>query len=322
MKATTLNIIILFISLSITAQYQREKISFESANPFSLSDIILRLEKQEKQKVFGQLTIPVDSLNLNKKHPLIIGVAGSFGWRKHHLDYMKMYQELGFATFELNSFKSRDITTTVGSQDEVTIAAVILDAYRALEKLASHPSIDIKKVAITGWSLGGGVSLFSAWLPLKKVITNKYSFAAHLAFYPPCFVKPVNLEFSMAPIQIMIGEKDNWTPAAPCKSLVSNLKEAANIDIEIYPNSHHGFDSGKPLVRNEKGYSFKNCLFELTTEGDILMNYLKLPMNNAWMQKLGFLFCVERGVDIGGNPKAREQSFLFASEFMKSHLKK
>ncbi len=40
------------------------------------------------------------------------------------------------------------------------------------------------------------------------------------------------------------------------------------------------------------------------------------------MQKLGFLFCVQRGVDIGGNPKAREQSFLFASEFMKSHLKK
>ena len=106
MKATILNIITLFISLSIAAQYQREKISFESANPFSLSDIILRLEKQEKQKVFGQLTIPVDSLNLNKKYPLIIGVAGSFGWRKHHLDYMKMYQELGLQLSNLIVLKA------------------------------------------------------------------------------------------------------------------------------------------------------------------------------------------------------------------------
>ena len=209
---------------------------------------------------------------MSKKYPLIIGVAGSFGWRKHHEDYLKMYQELGFATFKLNSFKSRGIKSTVGSQVEVTIATVILDAYRALEKLAIHPSIDNKRVAITGWSLGGGVSLFSAWLPLKKAITNKYSFAAHLAFYPPCFIKPENLDFTSAPIQIMIGEMDNWTPAAACENLVNSLKKVANIDIEIYPNAHHGFDSENPLIRNEKGYSFKDCLFELTDQGNILMN--------------------------------------------------
>ncbi len=58
------------------------------------------------------------------------------GWRKHHLDYIKMYQEEGYATFELNSFKSRGISSTVGSQNQVTVAAIILDSYRALEKLA------------------------------------------------------------------------------------------------------------------------------------------------------------------------------------------
>jgi len=43
------------------------------------------------------------------------------GWRKHHLEYIKMYQEEGFATFELNSFKSRGISSTVGSQEEVLL---------------------------------------------------------------------------------------------------------------------------------------------------------------------------------------------------------
>ena len=314
-------ILLLFIiTSSVSAQFHQELVNFESANPFSLSDIITALDEQEKQRVFGQLTIPIDSLNPDKKYPLIIGVAGSMGWRKHHLDYIKMYQEQGFATFELNSFKSRGITSTVGSQDQVTIAAVILDAYRALETLAQHSYIDKDRVAITGWSLGGGVTLFSGWEPLKNVITTELSFAAHLAFYPPCFINPENLSFTKAPIHILIGEDDNWTPASPCENLVNKLSENTNIGITIYPDAHHGFDSEEPVLRNERAYSFKDCLFNLTAEGDVLMNYLRLPMSNPILQKVGFLFCVERGVDIGGNPEARKKSLNFANNFMKRVL--
>ena len=317
---TLLSLLTLLLSFSLLAQFQQEEIRFESANPFSLSDVIVHLDELETQSVYGQLTLPVDSLNPQKKYPLIIGVAGSLGWRQHHKDYMKMYQEKGFATFELNSFKSRGITSTVGSQDQVTIAGIILDAYRALEKLAQHPNIDSEKVSITGWSLGGGVALFSAWLPIKNAINTEYAFASHLAFYPPCFINPENLDFSQAPIHILIGEADNWTPASPCKDLVNTLAGKANIDISIYPEAHHGFDSEAPVVRNEKAYSFKDCLFDLTAEGDILMNYLKLPMDSPLMQKLGFLFCVERGVNIGGNPAARSLSMPFSAAFMEKTL--
>ena len=89
-------ILTFIIIKNASSQFHQEVINFESANPFSLSDIINDLGNQEKQNVFGKLTIPVDSLNPDKKYPLIIGVAGSMGWRKHHLEYIKMY---------LNSFK-------------------------------------------------------------------------------------------------------------------------------------------------------------------------------------------------------------------------
>ena len=307
---------------NLSSQFYQELINFESANPFSLSDIINDLGNQEKQNVFGKLTIPVDSLNPDKKYPLIIGVAGSMGWRKHHLEYIKMYQEEGFATFELNSFKSRGISSTVGSQVEVTIAAIILDSYRALKKLAKHANINKDRVAITGWSLGGGVTLFSSWIPVKNAISKELSFAAHLAFYPPCFFNPKNLSFTKAPIHILIGEDDDWTPATPCKNLVGILSKNNNIGITIYPNSHHGFDSEEPVQKNENGYSFKNCLFDLTEKGDVLMNYLGLPMSNPTLQKIGFLFCVERGVSIGGNSEARKKSLIFAKKFMKLSLMK
>ena len=321
-KALFLSGLCVLLLATAHAQLYRETVSFESANPFSLRDVIKDLTRQEKQTVFGQLTLPVDSLQADKKYPLIIGVAGSLGWRQHHLDYLKMYQEQGFATFELNSFKSRGVSSTVGSQVEVTIASVILDAYRALNTLAEHPQIDANRVAITGWSLGGGVTLFSGWQPVLNALGQQHRFAAHLAFYPPCFVNPQALSFTQAPMHILIGGADNWTPATPCQQLVERLAtQNTNIDITVYPDAHHGFDSENPVQKNDKGYSFKDCLFELTADGDILMNYLQLPMSNPWLQKLGFMFCVERGVSIGGNPAARAQSFPFALAFMQQTLR-
>jgi len=90
--------------------------------------------------------------------------------------------------------------------------------------------------------------------------------------------------------------------------------------LTLFANAHHGFDSEESISRNENGYSFKECLFELTEGGDILMNYLKIPMSNSILQKIGFLFCVKRGVDIGGNLEARKKAYPFALEFMRKHL--
>ena len=308
---------ILSLLIFINSHAQKtEKIIFQSANPFALSDIINNLDNQTEQEVYGKLTIPKDSINSDKKYPLVIGVAGSLGWREHHYEYMKMYQQSGFATFELNSFKSRNISSTVGSQVEVTTASIILDAYKAFEKLSKHPNIDKNKVSITGWSLGGAVALFSGWKPIIKAISKELKFASHLSFYPPCFFDPENTEFTDSPIHILIGELDNWTPAEPCNYFVKKISDNSNVNLTIYPNSHHSFDSKEPITFNEKGYSFKNCLFKLNKEGDVLMNYLNLPMSSPIMQKIGFLFCVERGVNLGGNPKSREKAFAFSKSFM------
>ena len=92
--------------------------------------------------------------------PLVMGVNGSKNWADHHIEHMQMFREIGFATFELQSFNSRNVKSAVGEQISVTTAMMILDAYRALDALASDARIDIGKLAITGWSLGGGVALF------------------------------------------------------------------------------------------------------------------------------------------------------------------
>ena len=167
----------------MTAQ---EKISFTSANPFSFKDIITDLEGQTPHEVHGFLRLP--ETTQEGPYPLIIGVAGSLDWAEQHFEYLEMYRQMGIATFEMQSFASRGISSTVGTQVDVTTGMIILDVYRAFEKLAEDPRIDKDRVGITGWSLGGAVTLFSGWLPLKEKINTDLEFAAHLAFYPPCFI--------------------------------------------------------------------------------------------------------------------------------------
>ena len=52
----------------------------------------------------------------------------------------------------------------------------------------------------------------------------------------------------------------------------------------------------------------------------LLMNYLNIPMSNSILQKIGFLFCVDRGVNFGGNPISRRKSFEFSKDFMRKTL--
>ena len=310
--------IFFIITINLAFSYS-EIITFNSLNPFSLKDIISNINDLEEQEVYGKLTIPDEFID--QKIPLIIGVAGSKDWGSHHLEYIKMYQNMGIATLELQSFKSRGEISTVGTQNTVTIPMVIMDSYKALDKLALHPNIDISKVAITGWSLGGGVTLFSAWGPIIEAINPKHKFSAHLALYPPCFALPENLEFSNVPIHILIGELDQWVPAKACEELTSKMNEFGHdIGITVYKNAHHSFDRNQDLIVAENGYNFTDCRFKLTDDGAVRMNLFNIPMTTPLLQKIGFSTCASRNPLFGGHPESREKAFIFAKKFMSSHL--
>ena len=318
MHVNRLNIIVIFFTFIFSSESEFEKISFESANPFSFKDIITNIENLETQVVSGVLTIPD---NVNDNIPLVIGVAGSDGLSEHYFEYLKMYQDMGIATFQLQSFKSRGETSTVGTQNTVTHAMIILDSYRALNELANHPKIDKDRIAITGCSLGGGVTLFSGWKPLMDAINSDYKFAAHLAFYPPCFVEPSILDFTDSPIHILIGELDEWTPSEPCIDLVDILDDnGADIDITVYEDAHHSFDTTNKVVIAEGGYSFTNCKFKMNDQGAVLMSFLDIPMTNWFTQMIGFAMCADRNPHFGGHPEARKSSFQFSENFMRKYL--
>ena len=297
----------------------QEKITFTSANPFSFRDIIKNLDNQTTQEVSGILTLPkvID----NEKFPLIIGVAGSLDWGEHHHKYLEKYRDMGIATFQLNSFTSRGIKSTVGTQTKVTTAMIILDVYKAFEALENHPNIDKDKVALTGWSLGGAVTLFSGWAPIKNAINSNLNFSAKLAFYPPCFAIPNNIDFESVPTHILIGNLDTWTPSLACQELEKIMQDNGyDFNVTVYQDSYHSFDRDSDISIIENAYSFSDCRLKIRDDGAVLMNFLNIPMTTPFLQKVGLSFCAERGTKIGGNKISRDAAFIFAQDFMSKHL--
>ena len=293
-------------------------IVFDSKNPFNFHDILNNLDKVSNQEVFGVLTYP----DIKKdKYPLVIGVAGSLGWSDHHYGYLNRYLDMGIATLALHSFESRGVASTVGEQVSATIPMIVHDAYMALASLSSKDDIDIEKVGITGWSLGGGVSLFAAWRPIQEKISPNFQFAAHLPFYPPCIAEPEELEFTGAPIHILIGELDDWVPAAPCIEMIESLKlEDYDANITVYPNSHHSFDRDMDVKTIEHAYSLTDCRLTLSNKGVVKTKDYNFPLSNSTLQKIGLYFCADRGPSLGGNKEAREDSKVLAQEFMSKYL--
>jgi len=302
----------------VTLKDNQEIVIFDSKNPFNFYDVLHRIDQISNQQVFGILTKPDNS----GTYPVIIGVAGSAGWGEHHYGYLERYLEMGFAVFSLHSFKSRGVESTVGEQLTVTIPMMIYDSFRALNKLSEDQNIDASRAGLTGWSLGGGVTLFSAWSPIQEAISPDLKFAAHLPFYPPCMIVPEEIRFTGAPIHILAGELDDWVPAAACEELVALAKNSGyDIGITVYPDASHSFDRTMEVVLDDYAYSFTDCRLNMDTNGVVKTLY-GLPLSSPAMQKIGLFFCADKGAHWGGNKYARENSMEFARTFMNSHLQK
>ena len=130
------------------------------------------------------------------------------------------------------------------------------DAYAALAYLRALPYVDGQRVGIIGGSHGGSTVLATMAAPssdTEPLAHEKHGgFAAAVALYPACpppraggaspVYKPI------APVLILIGEKDDWTPAEPCRTLVDAAAEAGHpLSIKIYPGALHAFDSPYPV---------------------------------------------------------------------------
>jgi dienelactone hydrolase len=129
------------------------------------------------------------------------------------------------------------------------------DAYAALQYLAAQPFVKADRIALMGWSQGGGVALLSVndksiGRPEKPV----GEFGAAVLFYPgACSDKFQSRPFTQVepqswttrvPLLVLIGEADVWTPFKPCDEFISAARARGNpVELKSYPSAVHAFDA-------------------------------------------------------------------------------
>jgi dienelactone hydrolase len=140
------------------------------------------------------------------------------------------------------------------------------DAYGALAALRKLPYVDGKRIGIMGGSHGGWTTLATMSAPVREndplAGAKRDGFTVAIALYPSCasrygswstvrqhqtfgpVVSHSGIYKPIAPVLILIGEKDDWAPAKDCRQMVEVSRAAGYpMDIVIYKGAHHSFDS-------------------------------------------------------------------------------
>jgi len=130
--------------------------------------------------------------------PAAVILHGAAGILPYVTERRSEFAAMGVATFIVDSFTRRNITSTISDQERLARLNVVLDAYRALALLRSHPRIDPDRIVVVGFSRGGDVALYSAMRRFQDLYGRAGSgFAAHAAFYPNCGTKYVHDRMSL-----------------------------------------------------------------------------------------------------------------------------
>jgi dienelactone hydrolase len=167
------------------------------------------------------------------------------------------------------------------------------DAYGALAYLRSRPDVRADRIAILGQSAGAAAMFWTIAEDARpKDLSPQQDFRAAVAFYPPCqgFLAREPRWAPRQPLLLLMGEADNFTPAAPCKELLSRVATSGVVAVQMhfYPDTYHAFDAPNEPVR-------------------VLTN-VKLPPDG-------------HSPTIGTNPKARVDAINRVEQFLTSRVK-
>ncbi len=197
----------------------------------------------------------------------------------------------GFPEGVCTNARAQAASSAVRATDELAAAAY----------LRSLPEVDGTRIGLRGGSHGGSTTL-------AALVRPHAGFAAAVALYPGCgasygawsvrrlaggrgpITSYAGVYAPSAPLLILIGELDDWTPAEPCRKLAETSRQQGYpVEIVVYPDAHHSFDNASPV------------------------RYVK-ARNNANAPD-------GRGATTGGNPAAWEDAEKQVIAFFAKHLK-
>ena len=267
--------------------------------------------------IAGQLRLPRPG---NDRLPTVVLLHGSGGISGFVAEWEHELNGAGFATFVVDSWAGRGITSTVLDQSQAGRLVQLFDAYRALEVLEKHPRVDPARIAVMGFSRGGQGALYSSVKRFQRAHgpASGREFAAYVALYPTCNTAfRGDEDVTSNPIRILHGVADDYVPIGPCRDYAARLKaKGASIEHTEYPGAHHVFDwpALKKPVTIAKGQTTRNCSLAEVDGGAVVNAKTRQPFTYADP-------CVEYGVTVAYDEKAHTHARKAVLDFLGATLK-
>ncbi|MGF1553161.1 MAG: prolyl oligopeptidase family serine peptidase [Paracoccaceae bacterium] len=235
----------------------------------------------------------------------------------------------GIATLTLDHFAARGVGSTIADQLRVTEQTMLADLVAARAALAERLGLAPGRIGVVGWSKGATAALLAAAAPSFRFAAGDAAepFAFVAAFYPFCGFA-LEDEALAAPLLLLLGGADDWTPAAPCRAHADAWREAATgpeVRVRFFPNARHGFDGGSGLRRVDRAITVRRrdarCTLDLGADGvtrglDGVHDLATPEARAAWLGDCGV-----RGVTFGGDAEARAAALDALVDFVRERLR-
>jgi dienelactone hydrolase len=164
----------------------------------------------------------------------------------------------GFAVIFPDSFGSRGL----GSQCRVRERRVrssrqrVIDANASRRWMQNQPWVIANHVSLIGWASGGITTLWAVRPRTGQHDAGK-DFRSAVAFYPGCRRLRETAWSARVPTLILIGSRDDWTPASTCQQMVAGARgRSARATIIVYSGAQHDFDRPDSPIRLRAGLAY------------------------------------------------------------------
>ena len=176
--------------------------------------------------------------------PAVVLVHGCGGFHSNMISWADRLLRFGYVALAVDSFGPRGLDEDCNGAG---FPYQVPDSYVALRYLSTQPYVRASHVAVMGFSQGG----WSVLAALEKEGVERRSqekFRAGIALYPVC---QFSTGLMTAPVLVLIGDADSWTPAADCEAMVAGRTELGSprppgdrsmVELVIFPKAHHAFD--------------------------------------------------------------------------------
>jgi dienelactone hydrolase len=177
--------------------------------------------------------------------PAIVLAHSCAGVGEHTGTWGRLLQSWGYVVLAPDSFGPRGEKQVCGRGSAVSGNMRVADVAGALAFLNDQPFVRKDDIGLIGHSHGG-------WTTVRAV-QKVYGLAelglrAAVAYYPAC--QQQHDRDVTVPLLILIGERDDWTPADNCRKLqAAGFARPELVEAVYYPAAYHSFDS-RVLDRN------------------------------------------------------------------------